>query len=401
MDVWDGYDDEPIVTHDGKNFTSKIYLRDALDTVAREAFSFSSFPLIIYLKNHCSLLQQRRMALHIKNIIGHYLITSVLDPKDAKKLMSPHQMKKKIIIASQSEVGNYYMETLQRLLPESLSDQSISPYGPRPCSMNSCSSGMMSPNEPVPKVWHELSQTIAIGFIPKPNSKFREKGAVPTQGVSSINESDVTTMDQYLLRMFAVHHLIHVHPHNSSLNFDPLPALFRGFQMVALKFRPWDYHYKLYNGFFRDNGLCGYLLKPSLSELRKIPAMSLKITVISGYQLGTGTNDDGCINPYIILSVHGNEKDTSTGQTSIVDKNGMNPVWNEVFTFNISKPDIALFRVAAVDARADRNANVIGQTSIPVRLLRSGFRSVRLECGKLDSPVLLFQVQVEKIHYIN
>lgn len=69
MDVWDGENNDPIIFH-GYTLTTKILLRDVLETIRQFAFSKSQYPLILSIENHCSLDQQKQMAFYFKSILG-------------------------------------------------------------------------------------------------------------------------------------------------------------------------------------------------------------------------------------------------------------------------------------------------------------------------------------------
>ncbi len=61
LDCWDGDDGQPIIYH-GHTLTTKISFRDVVATIAEAAFVVSPFPVILSIENHCSLVQQQRMA---------------------------------------------------------------------------------------------------------------------------------------------------------------------------------------------------------------------------------------------------------------------------------------------------------------------------------------------------
>ena len=67
LDIWDGPDNEPIIYH-GHTLTSKIFLKDVLQTIKEYAFIASIYPVILSLENHCSVEQQKVMSDHMKVI---------------------------------------------------------------------------------------------------------------------------------------------------------------------------------------------------------------------------------------------------------------------------------------------------------------------------------------------
>jgi hypothetical protein len=69
VDIWDGDDGEPIVFH-GHTLTTKISLRNVLETIHQYAFKTSQYPIILSIENHCSLEQQKQMASLMIEILG-------------------------------------------------------------------------------------------------------------------------------------------------------------------------------------------------------------------------------------------------------------------------------------------------------------------------------------------
>lgn len=56
-----------------------------------------SYPIILSIEDHCSIVQQRNMAAHFKKVFGDMLLTKAVDSA-ADGLPSPNQLKKKILI---------------------------------------------------------------------------------------------------------------------------------------------------------------------------------------------------------------------------------------------------------------------------------------------------------------
>ncbi|XP_078615142.1 uncharacterized protein LOC144884106 isoform X2 [Branchiostoma floridae x Branchiostoma japonicum] len=98
LDCWDGPEGEPIVYH-GYTLTSRVYFRDVIDVIDRYAFINNSYPVILCLENHCSLDQQRKMALYLTQILAGKLEVPPLSP-GATHLPSPQDLRGRILIMS-------------------------------------------------------------------------------------------------------------------------------------------------------------------------------------------------------------------------------------------------------------------------------------------------------------
>ncbi|XP_023196734.1 1-phosphatidylinositol 4,5-bisphosphate phosphodiesterase epsilon-1 isoform X2 [Xiphophorus maculatus] len=100
LDCWDGDDGMPVIYH-GHTLTTKIPFKDVVEAVNRSAFVNSDMPVILSIENHCSLLQQRKMAEIFKTVCGERLVTRFLfesDFSDDPHLPSPLQLRGKILL---------------------------------------------------------------------------------------------------------------------------------------------------------------------------------------------------------------------------------------------------------------------------------------------------------------
>lgn len=62
-----------------------------------------SYPIILSIEDHCSIVQQRNMATQFKKVFGDMLLTKQVDIA-ADGLPSPNQLKKKILIKVRSHL---------------------------------------------------------------------------------------------------------------------------------------------------------------------------------------------------------------------------------------------------------------------------------------------------------
>lgn len=76
LDCWDGDDGFPMIYH-GHTFTTKIPFNAVVETIDRNAFVTSPYPVILSIENHCSLQQQTRMA-HVFQVINIFAIALLI-----------------------------------------------------------------------------------------------------------------------------------------------------------------------------------------------------------------------------------------------------------------------------------------------------------------------------------
>ncbi|ENN78054.1 hypothetical protein YQE_05490, partial [Dendroctonus ponderosae] len=81
LDCWDGEDGYPMIYH-GHTFTTKIPFTSVVETIQKNAFVISPYPVILSIENHCSMQQQTRMA--------HIFQVALSDPTTSKQSGKSH-----------------------------------------------------------------------------------------------------------------------------------------------------------------------------------------------------------------------------------------------------------------------------------------------------------------------
>lgn len=61
-------------------------------------FPLFRFPIILSIENHCSVQQQKKIALYLKEIFSDKLDLSSVSPEDSKQLPSPQSLKGKVLV---------------------------------------------------------------------------------------------------------------------------------------------------------------------------------------------------------------------------------------------------------------------------------------------------------------
>ena len=185
-----------------------------------------------------------------------------------------------------------------------------------------------------------------------------------------------------------------------SSNPNPVIPWNFGIQLVAVNHQTYDDPMSLYQGKFRDNGACGYVLKPSYlrdnspysgrfnpldypshSGGAKIDLRQrLTITVISAQFLTRSKGDRNDIpDPYVVVSTHGVPCDCQVKQTRFLENNGLNPIWNETLEFEIDFPQLCLIRFDVYDYDVFSRDDRLAYFSLPVKTIQPGYRHVPLK----------------------
>lgn len=115
--------------------------------------------------------------------------------------------------------------------------------------------------------------------------------------------------------------------------------------------------------------------------------------VISGQQLPKVNQKEGSIvDPLVRVEVYGVPQDQVKEETSHINNNGFNPVWNETLNFVIHTPELALVRFVVEDYdKASRN-DFVGQFTLPFTCIQAGYRHIHLlsKDGTSIPPASLF-----------
>ncbi|KAG9474929.1 hypothetical protein GDO78_003411 [Eleutherodactylus coqui] len=179
-------------------------------------------------------------------------------------------------------------------------------------------------------------------------------------------------------------------PRVDSSNYDPLHLWLCGAQMVALNYQTPDRYMHINHAMFSHNGRCGYILQPECmrqdsydpSDPKRWRQMVLTIRVIGARHLPKPGRGIAC--PFVEIEICGGEYDNKKVRTSVVNDNGLNPVWTTVqqqALFEINEPDLAFLRFVVYEEDMFSDPNFLAQSTFPLKGLKTGYRSVPLKNG--------------------
>ncbi|KAG7457487.1 hypothetical protein MATL_G00227680 [Megalops atlanticus] len=391
LDVWDGPDNEPVI-YTGHTMTSQIVFRSVIDVINRYAFVASEFPLILCLENHCSLRQQRVMFQHLHKILGDQLHTEPPRTEDSY-LPSPADLKGKILLKAKKLGGDCVggegdvtdedegAEMSQRMNGDSGEPQNAAPA--RRFQLSKELSDLVS-----------LCKSVAFKDFPAAfqSQKFWEfcsfNEALASRYASDRPGDFVNYNKRFLARVFPSPMRI------DSSNMNPQDFWKCGCQIVAMNYQTPGLMMDLNIGWFRQNGNCGYVLRPAIMREEvsyfsantkdSVPGVSpqlLHIKIISGLNFpkpkGSGAKGD-VVDPYVYVEIHGIPADCGERRTRTVHQNGDNPVFDESFEFQINLPELAMVRFVVLDDDFIGD-EFIGQYTIPFECLQPGFRHMPLQ----------------------
>uniref|UniRef100_A0A8B9G0Y8 Phosphoinositide phospholipase C n=1 Tax=Amazona collaria TaxID=241587 RepID=A0A8B9G0Y8_9PSIT len=313
VDCWDGPDGEPIVHH-GYTLTSKILFKDVIETINKYAFIKNEYPVILSIENHCSVIQQKKMAQYLTEILGDKLDLSSVHSDDSTTLPSPASLKGKILVkgkklpanisddAEEGEVSDEdsadeidddcklmngdVMENIAKKKLDSLIKESKI----RDCedlnnftvtTLPSGKTGLKSDSKKVNMfyctsedlivvlfasgaTWHYYFITIMLEITS--NLFFVVSSSWQVSSFSETKAHQILQQKPAQYLRFNQHQLSRIYPSSyrvDSSNYNPQPFWNAGCQLVALNYQSEGRMLQLNRAKFSANGNCGYVLKPN------------------------------------------------------------------------------------------------------------------------------------------
>ncbi|XP_018408982.1 PREDICTED: 1-phosphatidylinositol 4,5-bisphosphate phosphodiesterase delta-1 [Nanorana parkeri] len=402
LDCYDGPNGEPNIYH-GYTLTSKILFKDVITTIKNYAFKTSEYPVIISLENHCSLDQQKTMAKHMKDILGDMLLLMPVDDK-LNQLPSPEQLKGKILVKgkkleapeSSQENGASNGAPVAEVVSDDVSDEDEAAEMEDEVVKSKVNAKTSTVSKL--KLAKELSDTV---IYCKSVHFHGYEYAIQHQAfyeMSSITESKALKLANESANRFVQHNirqLTRIYPdgrRTDSSNYCPVDLWNVGCQIVALNFQTPCTDMDVYQGKFRDNGFCGYVLKPpflrynqtkfnpkSIHDGEWWTPKKFHVMVISGQQLPKlNKKKSSIVDPFVSVEILGVARDNDKKQTKVIENNGFSPMWNEHFEFLIDVPTLALVRFLVEDYDASSRNDFVGQYTVPLTSLQLGYRHIHL-----------------------
>lgn len=428
VDTWDG-DNGPVVTH-GRTFTGSVDFRLVIETIRKYSFITSPFPVIISLEVRCNLSNQFIALAILKEVLGDLLVTSAV----SDTLPSPIQLKHRILLKvkksrgssiedndSSSSMFSSYSEDSAAVKTKILPERKQVPIIPELSALAVYTSGLKFRNFSLPE-----SKTFNHCF------SFSDRALIKMLKEPAKFNAVMKHDRNYLMRVYpSVYRIM-------SDNFNPLIFWSLGVQMPATNWQVYDAGQQINEALFSIGSSSGYILKPNSlrvdkNQFRKAEDFQntlkagelhqFKVHVVSAQQLPRPkeVKDGSSIDPFVEMELYSgrvveansrygemadgvsglqikvNHEHNSTSfngqqqlvdlatpsvvlQTSVVPKNGFNPVWDETFTvkYYTDKNDLVFLRIILKGMTADHTEVIIGYHCCKLSYLRKGYRHLPL-----------------------
>ncbi|XP_049954522.1 inactive phospholipase C-like protein 2 [Schistocerca serialis cubense] len=368
---------------------TKVLFQDCLEVFREFGFLSTPYPLFVHLQNHCDINEQRKLASAIRDVLRDALYVHPEDSQTDIGEMTLEDLRGKVVIMGH-KLPPDCKEDVGEVHDELLDDD-----------------GAVIGGE-THLLCRELSDLISLGSI-----QVKEPHSAVSSEVEVVTKTFTGNMTSTYLEPFLNEYkryftkIIFSDSKNVPQNNKPLDTWSSGCQMVALNYHGSGHLMDINDGRFRENGGCGYVLKPEImrdhftlykSDMKDwIPGVKpqvLHIKIISAQHLPRPRRSSAkgdVIDPYVIVQVHGTPSDCALKRTKTLTNEGESPVFEESFTFYLALPEAALVRFIVLDDEFIGD-DFIGQYTVPFTCLQPGYRHIRLMAsnGELIPNALLF-----------
>lgn len=414
LDLWPNEKD--ICVKHGRAWTHPVQFQKCIAAIKETAFQKSQYPVVITLEDHLSADLQAKAAKVITDTFGPQLYFPG-SGEELKQFPSPERLKQRILISTKppkkyllcsgnknsnpADQGTPMEEPNAELDDTSQDSESFDQSSEEEDDINSDEANRSPEQRNDNLASQDYIKIIAIRQGRKgksPLDALTVEEHVKRISLSEPEVSKIAASNLHVAVKFTRDNILRIYPKGlrvNSSNYNPFKAWLLGAQMVALNMQGYGKHLWVTQGFFRANGGCGYVKKPSFltsgdfdshldsfhPKITSEVKQNLKVKVCMGNgwreQLGEKSFDKSSPPDFFtrvgIAGVHG---DKVMEKTAVV-KDKWEPIWDHEFQFMLRVPELAVLRI---EVQEDNNTGPLfaGQICLPVSELKPGYRVVSL-----------------------
>ncbi|XP_075241576.1 uncharacterized protein LOC142336544 isoform X2 [Convolutriloba macropyga] len=276
LDVHPGPKDcEPVIKH--LSFpTSPVSFREVCQAINEHAFSYSSYPLILSIEDHCESDSEAKKLMNeiLVEVFGNLLFT---DEKlqNNQLLPSPEELKGYVIVKNKRLRQENFINVCRGVTAKNLGEVFVSGWKVCLCSKlltsiqlllnySSFVKGGKNPKKCQPNFVTSIAKTKFYSLCsnkPLEDSEFVKK----CQSRDKLRKEEIGETCSEALVEWTKRSQVRVYPANTQVlsgNFDPRDAWMCGVQYASLNLQTVDLYFIFNRAMFARNGGCGYVLKP-------------------------------------------------------------------------------------------------------------------------------------------
>lgn len=368
----------PVCKHGG-TMTKACSVRDCVRAIKEFAFKTTPFPAIITIENHTSGEQQDALAKVLLEELGDTLFIPTGDQAGAMWL-SPEALNNKVLIRANSH--KLTSEQLKSYVY--IANTKFTSWAEK-AAEEKCSSSSLNEG----KLGTFMSKIVGAD-VGGATSNPEHQGIPSVKSIRTTGEEgdDVALESGTIQEVYAYSskHMLRVYPAGwrvGSSNYNPTIAWSAGACFAALNWQNWDEPLWINEGFFKDNGQCGYLLKPDwMRDPSKTVQPSPKILEVHVYSAHMPQHGNiMCYKDdvYVKLMVEGSPRDRAQHKTLVASNSGRLTV-EKSYTFNLSYPDIDCLLLNLMDEDAGGvGDDCIGYFALPLSTMAEGEYKIDLK----------------------
>lgn len=417
-----GFHASVVVTHGG-TLCTKCKFKRMIKAIADNAFLQTDCPVIVTLENHCKGEGQKIIAATLREELGDAIY--VHSPGD---LVTPEQLRGRVVIRDKRKEkpddfeikdDEYESGVVSKKHPSRRNDTEIDATlaaarakvteddaqeeitsqfrdlvyvrNAKTKSLKDAALNELTGREHFIKSssWNERKHRKLAGLKkPKKISKLSSELHLIERAVTHTSPSKEDAVRPGAMAAWTRSALARVYPAGHRIksdNYDPSDAWATGCQIVALNMQVTPEDNPLYTnwGFFLRKGGCGYVPKPrfllegSFEQLDEyalglrtmaLPVktkLRVRIRSAKGWTKGWGLEEAPDV--YCVASIAGGPKQDRAHERTKTCKNTKQPVWDEIFEFPLSVPELAVITLECWDDDTVSGDDYLGHVSLPVQ----------------------------------
>lgn len=194
------------------------------------------------------------------------------------------------------------------------------------------------------------------------------------------NQNDLFRLKYYYdnLRQISRNTLVLAKPaikKSDHTNQNHISVLERGLQFSLNHPHSSDFNSILHHGFFKQNGMCGYVPKP----INSTHTLRLELEILSGHQIREVKEESSSILVELVVTQPSSSRSSDEELvfvTQVVRNNHFNPHFFKNCVFQVKEPEISFLTFQVINTISH---SLLGWYSLPVSCVRQGYRAVPLK----------------------
>lgn len=404
LDMWPSQSKDDILVLHGRTWTAPVEFQKCIRAIKDNAFKKSEYPVVVTLEDHLPPELQAKAAKVMLETFGDALYYPA-HLETMREFPSPDSLKQNIIISTKPPKDYLTSKDLQAFETERQASEkaevrkdSVEILGCQDILADHEAESLHDENK-APE--YKKIITIRAGKAKgkslvnalRSTEEYAKRISLSEPQFAKIAASHPADIVRFTRRNF-----LRIYPTGlriDSSNYNPIRAWSHGAQMAALNMQGYGKHLRATQGFFRANGGCGYVKKPTFLFPRYSETcpntydpnqgpvkqtLKVKLCIVRGWFENFGRRVFGmsCLSHlHAKIRIVGVKADKMKKETKTSSKIWM-PQWEEQFEFWLRVPELAVLMIMIHEHDRAGKDEFAGQICLPISELKTGFRVIPL-----------------------